>query len=251
MLRQLAAAVAFLTRLPVGKGPSFTAEDVGRSAKWFPLVGVFIGGLYALAAHGLAAWFPSMLTAVIIVVIEALLTGALHLDGLADMADGFGGGRSREDVLRIMRDHSIGAYGAVALILIILLKVSAVSTLIDRHSAVPYLMLSPVLGRWSAVLLSYALPYARRTTDEGLHAGGAITDFVGWRELAVSTLIAFGVAVGMAHIFGIVCWLGVAAVSAGLAFICRARIGGVTGDTLGASVEISEAVVFLMGVAVQ
>jgi len=240
MLKQFAAAVSFLTRMPIAARFNFTAEDVGKSARWFPLVGGLIGLVYAVTARGMLRWFPAIIVAVLIILIEALLTGALHLDGVADMADGFGGGKTREDVLRIMRDHAIGAYGGVALIVIILLKLTAISTLIDRHCAEPYLIISAALGRWSTVLLSSSLPYARAT-------GASVSDFVGWRELLAATIVALGIAVAFARISGIICCLGVAVVSAVMGYVCRARIGGVTGDTLGANVEISEAVVLLMG----
>jgi cobalamin synthase len=107
-------------------------------------------------------WLPSPVVAVLIIAVSARLTGALHLDGLADMADGFGGGHTREDVLRIMRDHVIGAYGAVALILLILLKLAALSALINDDGDATYLIIAPVLGRWASTPLGHFLPYARR-----------------------------------------------------------------------------------------
>jgi cobalamin synthase len=122
-------------------------------------------------------WLPSLVVAVLIVAVNERLTGALHLDGLADMADGFGGGHTREDVLRIMRDHVIGSYGAVALILLVLLKVAALSTLINDDGDATYLILAPVLGRWASTPLGHFLPYARRRIGDFLMmstAGGCI-----------------------------------------------------------------------------
>jgi adenosylcobinamide-GDP ribazoletransferase len=247
MIRQLAAAIAFLTRVPVPSSMIFGAKDVGRSSRWFPLIGLMIGGLLVAVLQVLAPIFPALLTALLIAVLDAVLTGALHLDGLADTVDGFGGGVKREDVLRIMRDHAIGTYGAVALVLVIAVKAATLAALIDCHRAVSWLALMPMLGRWSVVLLSATEPYARRSDQEGAPAGGAVSDFVGRVEVVVASATALFIA------FILASWRGLAAallmlVASGLwGWYCRLRIGGITGDTLGASVEISEVLVLLAG----
>jgi adenosylcobinamide-GDP ribazoletransferase len=247
MIRQLAVAIAFLTRLPMPSRLVFDAQDVGRSMRWFPLIGLMIGGFFVAALQLFNLVFPPLVTAFLIAAIDALLTGALHLDGLADTADGFGGGRTREDVLRIMRDHAIGTYGAVALVLVIAVKAATLAALIDCHRAVSWLALMPMLGRWSVVLLSATEPYARRSDQEGAPAGGAVSDFVGRVEVVVASATALFIA------FILASWRGLAAallllVASGLwGWYCRLRIGGITGDTLGASVEISEVLVLLAG----
>lgn len=245
MIRQFAAAIAFLTRLPVPSRLVFDAKDVGRSARWFPLIGLMIGGFLVAALQILTAVFPALVTAFLIVAIDALITGALHLDGLADTADGFGGGRSREDVLRIMRDHAIGSYGAVALIVVVAIKASALAELIVRHRAAAWLALMPMLGRWSVVLLSATQPYARRLDQDGAPSGGAVSDFVGRVELVVASATALPSAFILATWRGLAAALLVLAASGLWGWYCRRRIGGVTGDTLGASVEISEVLVLL------
>src|ERR1035437_10403392 len=153
-MRSLLAAIAFMTRTPVPGVTTFDAVEVGKSARWFPAVGLLLGTFYMLLLRLSAARFPASVIAVLIVLAEALLTGALHFDGLADMTDGFGGGRTREDVLRIMRDHAIGSYGGTALVLLIALKVTVIGALIERHQALPFLLLAPALGRWAIVPLS-------------------------------------------------------------------------------------------------
>ncbi len=112
-MRSLLVAISFLTRLPAGRFAAFNAEDVSHSAGWFPVVGLLLGAIYALAAFLLKSHLPLVMVAVLLVILDALATGALHFDGLADTADGFGGGKNREDILRIMRDHAIGSYGGV------------------------------------------------------------------------------------------------------------------------------------------
>lgn len=245
MIRQLAAAIAFLTRLPVPSRIVFRAQDVGQSTRWFPLVGLMIGGTLVAGLQLFTMIFPPLVTALLIAVLDAWLTRALHLDGLADTADGFGGGRTREDVLRIMRDHAIGSYGAVALILVIAIKASALAVLIERHRAGPWLVLMPMLGRWSVVLLSAMQPYARHSEKEGASPDGAVSDFVGRVELIVASATAVPIAFALASWRGLAVALLVLAVSGLWGWYCRRRIGGITGDTLGAGVEISETLVML------
>jgi adenosylcobinamide-GDP ribazoletransferase len=248
---QLAAAIGFLTRLPVWQRSVLSAKDIGRSARWFPLVGAILGGIYVAALWLLSRSFPSLVSAVIIVAIDAAVTGGMHFDGLADSADGFGGGRTREDVLRIMRDHAIGAYGAIALVLAIALKIATIAALIDSQRAISCLVLAPVLGRWSAVLLGATQTYARPPEDDGPKSVGSPTRFVGRTEMIVATIIAVSVAAAFYRWRGAAACVLVAAASSWWAWRCRRRIGGVTGDTLGAGIEISECLVLLLFTALR
>lgn len=246
MIRQLIAAIAFLTRVPMPSSMVFGPEEVARSARWFPLTGLAIGGFSVVALQLFTPVFPPLVTAFLIAAIGALLTGALHLDGLADTADGFGAGRAREDVLRIMRDHAIGSYGTLALVLVVAIKAAATASLIERHRAPAYLALTPMLGRCSIVLLCVTQPYARRSEKEGAPPGGAVSDFVGRVELIVALATALPIAFWLASWQGVAAALLVLAASALWGWYCRRRIGGITGDTLGAGVEISEALVLLL-----
>jgi cobalamin 5'-phosphate synthase/cobalamin synthase len=190
-------------------------------------------------------WLPALVVAVLLLVLDALLTGALHLDGLADMADGFGGGRGREDVLRIMRDHAIGSYGAVALILAFLVKAACLAELLRTRHGLWILFVAPALGRWTLVLLSYLKPYAR-SAEAGT---GALAKWIGGLELAIATVTC----IPLPFLFGVrhtlLCW-GAAALSTVLmAWICDRRIGGITGDTLGANTVVAECVQFVLAVA--
>jgi cobalamin 5'-phosphate synthase/cobalamin synthase len=229
-MRLAACAVAFLTRLPVARGQAFDAKTVARAGRYFPLVGALVGGICWGALWLLERRFPPLVAAAAVVALEAWLTGAMHLDGLADTADGLGGGRTREAALRIMRDHSVGTYGTVAVALALALKVTAIDALIanGREAA---LVLAPALGRWAAVLMATTQPYARAVDEAGT---GEPTRFMGRLELTVATLTT----AALAAAFG---WRGAAA---GLAAAIAAaiwswrsarRIGGVTGDTLGAA----------------
>jgi len=231
-MKPLAAAVSFLTRLPIGKFVLIGAADVSQSAGWFPLVGLLIGGICAGAAFVLRGHLPSMVIGAIVLVLDAAVTGALHFDGLADTADGFGGGKSREDVLRIMRDHAIGSYGGTALALLVILKVAAYGALLAGGRWFAAIVLTPAVGRWSILLLTAALPYARETASvvREMRAGA-----VAWGT------IILGAAMAASRLWCAAAAGGAAiAVSALFGLYCRRRIGGITGDTLGANVQLCE-----------
>jgi cobalamin 5'-phosphate synthase/cobalamin synthase len=249
LILEFLAAVSFLTRLPVERRFHFGPKEVARSARWFPLVGLLMGALSMGSWYALSLIFSPLVTAVLLVALGAILTGALHLDGLADTADGFGGGRTREDVLRIMRDHAIGSYGAAALILDVVLKAAAIAALVDRRRALEGLLLAPVLGRWSAVLLSATQPYARNVEDDRVTAGTP-TRLVARPELTIATIVAIAIAVAVNSLVGGAALICVALAAGGWAWWCRCRIGGITGDTLGAAVEAAECLVLLMFVAI-
>jgi cobalamin 5'-phosphate synthase/cobalamin synthase len=255
-MKRLVAAVMFLTRLPVPGRWNIDASDVGRSSAFFPLIGAAIGaiqcGLLA-ASLRIALWvarysahvpaLPASVLAVILVALSVLITGALHLDGLADMADGFGGGRARADVLRIMRDHSVGAYGVVAVTLALALKIASVAALIEHNVACRFLVVAPALARASIVVLGFLLPYAR-APEGGL---GGITQYIGGVEVLVSSATAVGLALWLAGWRGGVALIVSALVSLWNARLCRKKIQGMTGDTLGANVEVCEALVLAAG----
>lgn len=243
-MRRFAVAVAFLTRLPIPGSPPAAPSEVGRAATFFPAVGGLLGAVVAGSALALSPRLPPFLCATLLVALLALLTGALHLDGLADMADGFGGGRTRADVLRIMRDHAIGTYGASALGLVLLAKVAATAALLAAGNAGRWLVVAPALARWTPVALAYFLPYAR--PEGGL--GAVVTEHRSAGALVGTTVGAGAIAVGAAGISGAWAFLSVAVFTGAHGVACRRRIGGVTGDTLGASVEIAEALVLVLAV---
>jgi adenosylcobinamide-GDP ribazoletransferase len=245
-LKRLLVGISFLSRIPVPGALTFDGTDVGRATVFFPGVGALLGGLMAGARWLFFPVLPATLAAILVVAVGAALTGALHLDGLADMADGFGGGRSRDDVLRIMRDHGIGAYGAVALILLLAIKVAAISTLIERGQADSVLVVVAALGRWGPVPLGRWLPYARK---EGGGLGMALVGNVGSLEITGATILAVALAVGVLGARGAVILAAIALLTAAQGWVCMRRIGGITGDTLGANTETAEALGLVLAVA--
>lgn len=242
-LRGAAAALAFLTRVPVGRRLALDGEDVARAGLAFPLIGASLGAAMGGIAEGLATPLSPLLAAALAIAVGTLLSGALHLDALADTADAFGA-RSREHALEIMRDHAIGAYGAIALALDLLVKAAAIAALARDGHVLPFAIAAGALSRAVAVPLAAALPYAR--SGEGLARSLAAT---AWARAAGAAAIATLVAVLATGIDGLI----LAACTAILAFslsVALARwLGGVTGDTLGAAVELTELAILVAGVA--
>ncbi len=227
----LAEAVAFLTRLPA---PAHQPRGAAASWAW-PLVGALVGLLAAgAAALGLALGLSPAVAAALVLAVQALATGALHEDGLADSADGLWGGGTRERRLEIMRDSRIGSYGALALILSVLLRWTALTALLAAGAVWGPLLAAGALSRWAMPWMLRALPPARE---------GGLSRLVG-RPDASTVALAAGTAllvallgVGWAAIPAALAVLGVTLLWTGTV---RARLGGQTGDTCGAAQQLAE-----------
>jgi adenosylcobinamide-GDP ribazoletransferase len=233
-LRAFAAAVALLTRLPLGARVRIDEVDVARSLAWLPLVGVGLGGAVALAARILEGRLDDGPVAVLIVAAWALATGAIHLDGLADSADALGGG-NRERRLEVMRDPRVGSFGVLAVVFVVVLKITLVVAVLARGHHL-WLLAIPAVGRAAASALSAALPYAR---EQG--AGAALVSGPQRAErLAVALATAIVVALACARLRGLLAVAAAAIVALAIGRLARRRIGGITGDVLGATIELAE-----------
>jgi len=242
-LRGVAAAAAFLTRIPVERGFALDGGDVARAGPAFPLVGAAVGAVVGGTTAVLAPALSPLLAAGLALAVGAGLTGALHLDALADTADALGG-RSRESALEIMRDHAIGAYGAVAIVIDLLVKAAALAALARSGDVLPLSVVVGAISRAVPVPLAAALPYAR--TGDG--TASSLTRAARWRAVAAGVFAALiAVAVGGVTGLALAACAAVTAVCLGLAF--RRWLGGVTGDALGCAVELSEAVSLVVAVA--
>jgi adenosylcobinamide-GDP ribazoletransferase len=239
-LRGLAAAVAFLTRVPVGRRIQLEAADVARGAALFPLVGAAIGAAVGGAVQALSGPLTAPLAAVLGLAVGAVLTGALHLDALADSADALGAA-TRERALEIMRDHAIGAYGGVALVLDLGAKTAALAVLAERHDALRFAVAATAVARVAPVLLSAALPYARTGGGTGNALAGAGS---------VRAAIAVAIAAALCVVLHTPVLLAVAAgVTIAVGLAARHALGGVTGDVLGAAAELVEVAALVTAVA--
>ncbi|MFZ2088412.1 MAG: adenosylcobinamide-GDP ribazoletransferase [Desulfobaccales bacterium] len=236
-------ALTFLTIFPWPRLGEVTSGDLARSLFWFPWVGAILGLVYWGAGIGLAGLFPPPAAAALFLTFTVFLTRGLHLDGLADTVDGLGGGRTPEARLAIMKDSRLGAFGAVVLVLVLLLKFAFLLALLDRGMARP-LMLFPLVSRWGLVFLASLAPYARPGGGLGkAMTEGATPQLVAGATLSAGflTFLAGGFA-GLVSLVlgGLTVW--------GLSLYCRRHLGGVTGDVYGAVNEILETLV--LGIAV-
>lgn len=244
-LAGLRGAVSFLTLLPIGSGSGVEGADVGRCAVYFPLIGAAVGAAVAISAWAASLVTPPAVAAVVAVGVGALLTGAIHIDGLADTLDGYGG-RGRARTLAIMRDHAIGSYGVVGVVVDLGLRAAVIASLLPKPHLLFYLVAAGALSRSAAVGLGSLLPPAR---VDGGHAG--LLEGVGWRRAAIALLLGVGIAV---LCLGWTAVLAAAAVGAGAVLWgrhCLRRLGGVTGDTLGAGSEGAELLVLLLAVVIR
>jgi len=237
-MRGLAIAFGFLSRLPVAPGRVDDAE-LARALAWFPAVGAAFGAIGLGLAHALDAHLSATLVAILIVAASALISGGLHLDGLADVFDGLGGGRGdRARTLAIMRDPRVGAHGVTALVLVIAAKVAAVAALVAAGQGWA-IAGAPIAARWAVVPLVVYVPYARpQGTGRAMTDHGATRDVVGATILCALALATLGART----IIPAIAAFGVALAIA--AWLYR-RLGGLTGDVYGAAIELAE-VAFLI-----
>jgi adenosylcobinamide-GDP ribazoletransferase len=235
MIKNLLAALQFLTILPLGKPGYFPGR---RMVPYFPVAGLILGLLLALIDRALQYIFPLSIVSLMDLVFLAVFTGAIHLDGLADTADGLFSHRSREETLRIMKDSRVGTMGLLALIFVLGTKWAGISSIHEYRAL--YLILVPAYARGSFTIAIHFLDYVR---PEGGTAGKF---FASDRSVASLVWLSAPVAFSL--------WLGVRGMILNGLFIgivvlvtlyYKKRLGGITGDMLGALGEVTEAGLFL------
>ena len=232
-------ALQFLSSVPIRLPGMPSPQELGRSLLFYPLVGLLFGGLL-WGLNGLLAGAPALLHAAILLTVWVVLSGGLHLDGLADSADAWlGGFGDRERTLTIMKDPRSGPIAVVTLVLVLLLKFAALLALIEQQATVA-LILAPLLGRTALLGLFLTTPYVRAG---GL--GQALADHLprqtGQRVLLLSALAC----VLMAGWSGVVALVVAVGVFAGVRHLMVRRLGGTTGDTAGALLELLEVAVLM------
>ena len=234
MVSHLILAVRFLTIVPVPGREAAGAGALGRAAWWFPTVGLALGACLVAADHLLALVFPPPLRAILVIGLWKVLTGGIHLDGLADVLDGLAG-RDAEGRLAIMRDSRIGVFGAAGLVLCFLASTGALDALPAGGHPAP-LLLAPAVGRLAPLLIGPLFPAATPGQGagaaflEGLSPWAAPVSVTGLWILAAALLGPWG---------GLLLSLALATVLLWAVFLAS-RLGGLTGDALGSSVELGE-----------
>jgi adenosylcobinamide-GDP ribazoletransferase len=242
------AAVMFLTRVPVGNAREFRLEDLASSAIYFPVVGALVGltgGIVLLMSYAV----PSFVAVLICMLVTLCITGGLHEDGLADCADGLVGGQDPQRRLEIMKDSRIGAYGALALWFSLTAKLVLIQSLlaVSVVTAVLSVVVAHSLGRASTVALLAGLPYVRKEESKSSPFGNKIT----LTQLAIGLVFPFILSVGLLHLHGLVCLVAASAVALACGFHFKRKIGGITGDCLGATNQLVELSTYLSLVVLQ
>ena len=241
---RLCTAIMFLTRLPVGRFASGDPDVLSQSSRYFPLVGLIVGGLLCFAYLIISYVLPTSVAIALLLLFSVLLTGAFHEDGMADVADS-AGAFSLEKKLDIMRDSRVGTYGALAFILLVLIKYVSLDSLAsaDSRALLAAILSAHVLSRWSSVYLMACVPYARAEADNKV-----VTEGVNSRRLIEASIIAAfclvvpsllvgaGIFITLPLVF-LLCLL------AGGYFM--SSFGGITGDCLGAFNQVVEVSVVL------
>jgi adenosylcobinamide-GDP ribazoletransferase len=233
IVRPPAAALAFLTLLPLGR-LEIGERDVARGALLFPVVGALVGAGVALVGMGLEDVVTPFLAAGVAVAFEAVVTGGIHLDALADASDGLGA-RNRRHALEIMGEGSVGAFGAVSLVVDLLLKTGAIAVLLAADDTLLVLAAAMALGRAAPLVLAWALPYAR--SGEG--SGRILTDRTPSWSLGGGLALALVLATALLGLRAAALLAGAAVATLLVAVTARRRLGGVTGDVLGAGIELA------------
>ncbi|MCB2182916.1 MAG: adenosylcobinamide-GDP ribazoletransferase [Desulfobulbaceae bacterium] len=254
LLKTIALALSFLTLLPCGGG-KVSGRTITASGAYFPLAGWLIGVLMACLGLGLIGFgMTSQIAAILLVAFEAWITRGLHLDGVADLCDGFGGSFESEKRLAIMKDSATGAFGVVGLVITLILKISTLASLLAIAricSAVSPLFVFcciafvPALARWAMLTLAWKSSYPRE-----YGTGHAFVGNISWRELSLGFIMLLPVlAMGNLHVagYGIFAAIFFATLlpSLVLRYYAHKLLGGVTGDVLGASCELAEALGWL------
>jgi adenosylcobinamide-GDP ribazoletransferase len=244
-IRLFFIALQFFTRLPIPRWVGFENAWLQHAARYFPLVGLVVAALAAAVYAAAAQLWPAPVAVLLSTAAGILLTGAFHEDGFADMCDGFGGGMTRARVMEIMKDSRIGTYGAVGIVLVLALKCATLAAM-PAKAAIAALFLAHPMSRLFACSLILTLDYAR---DEG--KAKPLAEKMSGPEFTIAAAGALtpALCLGWAGRFS---WLAISCALAGAAcataFMARrfvSRIGGFTGDCLGAVQQVSEIVIYL------
>jgi len=232
------AALQFLTLFPWPKRMNRSADEMGPAVVFFPVIGFLLGLILVLVNFLLAPFAGSGLSSVALVTLLALLTRGLHLDGLGDTFDGLGAGGDRQRMLSIMDDSHTGAFGLIAIVLLLFFKIHALESVDNERWRA--LLAAPILGRWAMVLLGYRSEAAK----PGL--GSTLIDHLQTKHVVFATFITLILVAAIWHGAGIamMIWVGIFALESKKYF--HRRLGGVTGDTFGAVGELSETSVLII-----
>jgi len=229
-------ALQFLTSIPI-KISKISGKRIGLSLIYFPIIGSILGfALITVNSLLIAFGIPNLTINIILVIILVLLTAGLHLDGLSDTSDAFLSGKDKSDMLLIMRDPHIGVMGVLSILGILLLKIGLLSSLLgfEKQTA---LLLMCILSRWSSVLMIFLFPYARESGK-----AKAFIEEINLNIFTISTFIALILAFIILGIHGLILLLIIGGFAYLIGKMSIRKISGITGDVIGATIEITEVI---------
>jgi adenosylcobinamide-GDP ribazoletransferase len=240
-LKIFLTAVRFFTRIPVPRSIGYSENMLNHSMRYFPLMGWIVGGIAALVFYGCTYLFPMPVRIILSMVATLLMTGAFHEDGFADMCDGFGGGWNKEQILQIMKDSRIGSFGAIGIVMILLSKFILLTTILPAY--VPFVLIAGhSISRFAAAVFVYTHKYVGDEEQSKFKPlGNSITP----PELLVAAIFGFLPILWMHSWYCFLLPLPVILTYWLLARFFTKRIGGFTGDCLGATQQITEVVFYL------
>jgi adenosylcobinamide-GDP ribazoletransferase len=233
------AAFRFLTIIPLWRSREFTVLQMGKSTAWFPLIGLLIGLASGILAWALSFILPQLIVVLLTITFTVLVTGAMHLDGLADTCDGLGGS-SPAARLEIMKDSRTGAFGVIGIVTALLFKIALLNSLPKMYLLFTLLVM-PVLGRWIMALALFSFPYARPAGT-----GKAFKDNIRWQDILLASLTALVVSIGIGRFAGAASVLSVLLIGLTVAWLLHRQLKGLTGDVYGALNEIAEITMLLV-----
>jgi adenosylcobinamide-GDP ribazoletransferase len=249
MLHNFITALQFLTVFTVRKDHEVDENDLARSMVFFPFVGLVIGLLLVWADRALLWFFPDAISNIFLLILAMIITRALHIDGLADSIDGLMGGKDQESRLAIMRDSRIGTAGVLGIVFVLMIKYVCLNNLFDDYKAAA-LLTAPAFGRWSQMLMMFQADYGR---ENGL--GKAFVGHVRLGGLIAASVVSLGIsAYVIVHdnrtaALAVAIPLLIALFTVLWRWFVVRRIGGVTGDAVGAASEMNEVLTLLLFVA--
>ena len=241
-------AVMFYTRIPCPKNITHDPDYLNKATRYFPLIGWVVGALSGLVFYGFSQILPVSISVILSMITSISVTGAFHEDGFADVCDGFGGGWTKEKILKIMKDSAIGAYGAIGILLLLLLKyVALVEVLTSQTNLVAILFIfitAHAMSRWAAATIIFTHDYVR---EDELSKSKPIAKTFTWKEVVGSAFwgllpLVYWVSINYKVIFIL---LPVFTFRWYLARYFKKWIGGYTGDCLGATQQVCEVVFYI------
>lgn len=233
-------ALQFLTVLPINIASGVDKEDFGRSLAWFPFVGLLIGMVLSSSIF-FFNFLPQPVIAALILAGSIIITGGIHLDGFADTCDGLYGSTTKDKRLEIMRDSHIGTMAASGMILLLILKFSILANM-PEECIWKFLILMPASARWAQALACFLSKYARQDGKAKY-----FIEYASWREIVIGSVFILLLFIALLGIKGLALLLALFLAALIFISVIKSKVGGMTGDTIGAINEITELNALLFG----